>query len=295
MFILPLSGKISKKNPPLITIGIILINTFIYFVFQSGDDQRLNEAMEYYFDSGLAQMEISQYQKYLTSEGGMSKDLDPLEEQKLNKEALAQEYWKMREDDVFTVKLQNDEIITPEDAIYTEWKDLRIKFEELLNRVVFLRYGFTPAFKNYVTPFTHMFLHGSFMHLLGNMVFLWLVGCVLELGCGRIFYLGMYLVTGFCSAGLFFLAYMNSTVPCIGASGAISGLIGAYTVLYGRRKIKVFYSLGFYFNYAKIPAIFLLPVWIGNEVFQLLFQQRFRVRLCQKEQFHAVYSEASVR
>jgi len=271
MFILPLSGKISKKNPPFITIGIILINTFIFFVFQSGDDQRLNQAMAYYFDSGLAKVEISKYLEYVGSPKGTDNESDSLKQKDLDKEALAKEYLKMREDDAFAIKLRNDEIITPDDAAYAEWKDLRTEFEALLNQVVFLRYGFAPASKNYFSAFTHMFLHGSFMHLLGNMVFLWLVGCVLELGCGRMMYLIMYLLTGLCSAGLFYLVYMNSTVPCIGASGAISGLIGAYTVLYGKRKIKVFYSLGFYFNYARVPAIFLLPVWVGNELFQLLF------------------------
>jgi tetratricopeptide (TPR) repeat protein len=57
----------------------------------------------------------------------------------------------------------------------------------------------------------------------------------------------------------------------VGASGAISGLMGAYTVMYGRKKIKVFFSLGFYFNYAKLSAVTLLPIWIANELFQLFF------------------------
>jgi tetratricopeptide (TPR) repeat protein len=59
--------------------------------------------------------------------------------------------------------------------------------------------------------------------------------------------------------------------PLIGASGAISGLIGAYTLLYGKKKIKVFYSLGVYFNYTKVYAVVLLPVWIGKECFELFF------------------------
>jgi tetratricopeptide (TPR) repeat protein len=118
---------------------------------------------------------------------------------------------------------------------------------------------------------TYMFLHGSFMHILGNMIFLWLVGCALELGCGRPFYAALYMVTGVCSAGLFALVYPNSTAPLIGASGAISGLMGAFTVMYGKAKIKIFYSLGFFFNYAKIAAIVLLPIWIANEIFQLFF------------------------
>jgi membrane associated rhomboid family serine protease len=134
-----------------------------------------------------------------------------------------------------------------------------------------MSYGFIPANGNLTTAFTYMFLHGSFFHLLGNMVFLWLVGCVLELGCGRVFYSASYLLTGLLSVGLFWLIYTTSGTPLVGASGAISGLIGLYTVLYGKQRIKVFISLGFYFNYLKAPAIVLLPVWIANEIFQLFF------------------------
>jgi len=77
-----------------------------------------------------------------------------------------------------------------------------------------------------------MFLHGGFGHLLGNMIFLWLVGCMLEMGCGRGFYSAAYIVTGLCSVILFWSVYPKSTMPLIGASG----LMGAFTVLYGRKR-----------------------------------------------------------
>jgi hypothetical protein len=94
---------------------------------------------------------------------------------------------------------------------------------------------------------------------------------VLELGCGRAFYVVLYLLSGVAAVWFFGLVYMSSTTPLVGASGAIAGLMGAFTVLYGKKKIKVFYSFGFYFNYAKVAGIALLPVWIGKEIFQLLF------------------------
>ena len=84
-------------------------------------------------------------------------------------------------------------------------------------------------------------------------------------------YTSLYLLTGILSALLFGLIYMGSQTPLVGASGAISGLMGAYTVLYGKKKIKVFYSLGFYFNYAKISAVTLLPIWLAKEIIQLFF------------------------
>jgi tetratricopeptide (TPR) repeat protein len=67
----------------------------------------------------------------------------------------------------------------------------------------------------------------------------------------------------------YWLVYMDSTMPLVGASGSIAGLMGAYAVLFNKKKVKIFYSLGFYFNYLRIPAIILLPIWIGKEFYQL--------------------------
>ena len=92
-----------------------------------------------------------------------------------------------------------------------------------------------------------------------------------EMGCGRLMFAATYLVTGFCASGLFWAIYPNSVIPLVGASGSIAGLMGAFAVLYGRKQVKIFYSLGFYFNYRTVPAIILLPFWVGQEFYQLFF------------------------
>ena len=112
-------------------------------------------------------------------------------------------------------------------------------------------------------------MHGGFGHLFGNMVFLWLVGCMLEMGGGRKFYSASYLLTGFGSVAAFWMAYPNSPLPLVGASGAIAGLMGAFTVLYCRKRVKIFFSLGFFFSYLETRAIFLLPIWVGKEFWDL--------------------------
>ncbi len=117
---------------------------------------------------------------------------------------------------------------------------------------------------------THLFAHSGLMHLFGNMVFLWLVGCAVELGCGAPFYLVLYLIGGVAASEAFALSHPFSTMPLVGASGAISALMGAFTVIYAKRRIKVLYSLIFYFNYAEVPALILLPLWIGFEGIKLL-------------------------
>jgi membrane associated rhomboid family serine protease len=103
------------------------------------------------------------------------------------------------------------------------------------------------------------------------MIFLWLLGCFLEMGCGRIFYLIVYLLSGLAAGGSFWLIYPHSISPHIGASGAIAGMMGAFAVLFGKEKIKIFFSLGFYFGYRQMTAIALLPLWLCNEFYQLFF------------------------
>jgi membrane associated rhomboid family serine protease len=270
MLIIPLTNNISKQNPPLITIIIIAINCFIFFLIQSGDNRNYHNAMQFYLDSGLGSIEISRYLDYV--EMNKSKEISDLHHRKsVSKNTVSCYYSKMLNDSTFMHKLLTDQIITVDQEIYEEWRILRNQFADRLSTVTSMKYGYIPSSPRYLSAFTYMFLHGGVMHLVGNMVFLWLVGCVLELGCGRVVYAGLYLLTGVASVGLFHFVYMDSMVPLIGASGAISGLMGAYSLLYGKKKIKIFYSLGVYFNYTRIYAIVLLPVWIGKEFFQLFF------------------------
>jgi membrane associated rhomboid family serine protease len=271
MLIIPLTNNISKNNPPLITIAIILINCFVFFVLQSGDTKKYLEAMKYYLDSDLGRIEISSYFNYL-EKTGRKDEIPQLKRRKnLDDKTILRFYSQMMKDHTFMHKLLSDQIITIEADIYVQWLSSRDQFAEMLSQVSSMKYGFIPSSPGWSKAITYMFLHGSISHLVGNMIFLWLVGCVLELGCGRVFYTALYLLTGVLSVGLYYLVYMNSLVPLIGASGAIAGLMGSYTLLYGRRKIKVFYSLGFYFNYTRAYAIILLPIWLGKELCQLLF------------------------
>ncbi|MCG6918537.1 MAG: rhomboid family intramembrane serine protease [Deltaproteobacteria bacterium] len=226
--------------------------------------------MQFYFDSGLGSIEVSRYLNYVEMNKN-KKILHSPDKNKVSKSTVSRYYFEMIKDSTFMHKLLTEQIITVEDEMYGEWRGLRDEFADLLSKVTSMKYGYIPSSPRYLNAITCMFLHGGVMHLVGNMVFLWLVGCVLELGCGRVFYTGLYLLTGVASVGLFQLIYPDSVLPLIGASGAISGLIGAYTLLYGKKKIKIFYSLGIYFNYTKIYAIALLPVWIGKEFFQLFF------------------------
>ncbi len=269
MLLIPLTDKISWRNPPFVTIIIILLNCLVFFIFQLSDNSRYYEAEQFSWTSGLAKIEIEKYVEYTDTSDSTTSLYNS--EGELNEEEAFNLYQKMKQDYDFLAKLQNEEIIAPQDPLYSEWKALREDYEEKRSKITSLNFGFIPAEHRPVTFITHMFMHGGFGHLLGNMVFLWLVGCMLEMGGGRIFYSVSYLLAGFCSVLAFWLMYPNSPIPLVGASGAISGMMGAFTILYCRRKVKIFYSLGFYFNYLETRAIYLLPIWVGLEFWQLFF------------------------
>jgi membrane associated rhomboid family serine protease len=141
----------------------------------------------------------------------------------------------------------------------------------------FLQYAYIPDQHNYPALLTSMFLHSGVMHLVGNMLFLWFVGSLLEIGTGRGYFLAGYLLTGVCAGLAFTLSQPLFNAPLIGASGAIAGLMGAYCLIYGRAKIRVFYSLGFYFDYATLPGWILLPFWLGMEFFQLFMNSNSHI------------------
>lgn len=269
MLIIPLTGKTSWRNPPLLTIGLILINVFIYFTFQANETEMHYENADYYFASGLASIEIPHYLAYL--EGHAVDDSDYESFGKLKDDVLLRYYTELQKDFKFLQGLESDRVVQPSNPLYAKWKVLRNSYENRRMQIVSVKYGFRPAYKSLLTSFSYMFLHGGFGHLLGNMIFLWIVGSILELGCGRLSYIILYLTGGIAAVWLFWLFYMDNTVPLVGASGAIAGLMGAFAVLFGKTRVKIFYSIGFYFNYLKLPAIILLPVWVGNELFQLCF------------------------
>ena len=117
-----------------------------------------------------------------------------------------------------------------------------------------------------LTPFTSMFLHGGFMHLGGNMLYLWIFGNNIEdaMGHGRFFI--FYMVTGLGATMVHVLSDPNSTIPMIGASGAIAGILGAYFVLYPKAKIKTFVVLIIFIQIIYVPAVFILGFWFLRQI-----------------------------
>ena len=113
-----------------------------------------------------------------------------------------------------------------------------------------------------VTVFTSMFMHGGLLHAGGNMLYLWIFGNNVEdtLGHGR--FLGFYLLSGVAAAIAQTVMNPDSAVPMIGASGAVSGVLGAYLLLFPYATILTLVTFGFFFRFIHIPAVVVLGFWI---------------------------------
>jgi membrane associated rhomboid family serine protease len=112
-----------------------------------------------------------------------------------------------------------------------------------------------------------MFLHGGWMHVIGNMLYLWIFGDNVEDRLGHVGYLFFYLASGAVAAIAQVIINPNSSVPMLGASGAIAGVMGAYFVLYPRSRVLTAIFLFIFIDLVEIPAIFFLGIWF---VMQLL-------------------------
>lgn len=118
-----------------------------------------------------------------------------------------------------------------------------------------------PVYFNFLSS---MFMHGDIMHILGNMLFLWVFGDNLENMLGHIRYAAFYLVCGFLAAAAQIVMDTDSVIPMLGASGAISGVLGAYLLLFPTRRVRALI-----FNFlTEVPAFVALGLWIGFQILQ---------------------------
>jgi membrane associated rhomboid family serine protease len=135
---------------------------------------------------------------------------------------------------------------------------------------VLLGQGQLPADLSLVAPwmtiFTSMFMHGGWMHLIGNMLYLWIFGDNVEDSMGHGRFVAFYLLCGAAAVFAQALPDPSSTVPMVGASGAISGVLGAYLLLYPHARVLVVIPFGFYLHSMRIPAGLVLVLWFGLQL-----------------------------
>ena len=132
----------------------------------------------------------------------------------------------------------------------------------------FFDWGLVPAAARPETFVTSMFLHGGLMHLGGNMLFLWVFGDNMEDAFGHLGFLIFYLLGGLAAAGAQFFSDPASTVPMVGASGAIAGVMGGYLLLYPKARVDILIILIVIFRVIPVPAWIVLGAWFGIQIIQ---------------------------
>lgn len=116
------------------------------------------------------------------------------------------------------------------------------------------------------TVFTSMFLHGSWLHLIGNMLYMWIFADNIEDSMGHGRFIAFYLLCGIAAALAQALPAPGSEIPMIGASGAISGVLGAYLLLHPRAHVLVLIPLGFFSQVTRLPALLVLGLWFALQL-----------------------------
>ena len=143
----------------------------------------------------------------------------------------------------------------------------------------FNQYGLVPNqltryplyLKGYISIFTSMFLHGGLMHLAGNMLYLWIFGDNIEYALGHLRYFFFYLIVGIGAAVGQIIIEPTSTMPMVGARGAISGILGAYLLKYPRNRVSILFFFIIIIRVIKVPAIIVLTLWFGFQVYNGYF------------------------
>ncbi|MDX1634805.1 MAG: rhomboid family intramembrane serine protease [Marinobacter sp.] len=277
MLIIPAENTIDWKRPPWVTLALMLACLMMFLFYQGSDPRLMSSAIERYLDAELDRLEAPAYETYLEREIRLADADERSQDLEALRQAMAEDdrVWQaalMLSDQAFYEYLQASQGVIWNSAQQRQWQELRPSIQEqYVNRLSANELGLVPADLSLYTLITYQFLHGGWGHLIGNLVFLFLLGFTVEKALGPGKYLLAYLVCGALS-GLVYSAFAaGSKMPLVGASGSISGLMGMYVAIYGSQRIRFFYFLGVYFDYFRAPALALLPVWLAKEIYDYWF------------------------
>ena len=269
MLILPLHRPLTAATFPYATALLILLNVLVFLGWQAGDDARMETAARYYDSVALHEVELPAYLEWRRAHAQPAPT--PHGDPRIPP-SVQSALW-IQGDEAFLADLRADRVITPDHEAYPQWKPQRAEFDRLWGDNFTQRHLLRFSEIDVGRMFSAMFLHGGVGHLLGNMVFLAFLGLLVEGALGSRQFLGLYLLGGLGSQ-LFSLAFRwGDTGSALGASGAIAALMGAFCVLWGMRHVRVFVWFFVVFDYMRVRALWLLPVWLGWELLNLAFNK----------------------
>ena len=247
MLLIPAEKGFGSDNLPWLTFSLIVLNIVAFFSMQSGDMEVHYEAMSFYSDNNIIELEKEVFLDYAETQ-----------RPELFSEIVQEEYSDHMISEVILYDKHFSHFITSLDSYSYEWASKRDQLNDIINESSTLKYAFYPSEPDILTAFSHMFMHAGIDHLLGNLLFLFIFGYNVELLIGRGKMLATYLLSGLAAVGLFALTAKDMFVPLVGASGAISGLMGGYAGYYGLQKVRYVYWIFVLFNYIRLPAALVL-------------------------------------
>jgi membrane associated rhomboid family serine protease len=263
MFLLPLRHEnMQGRRWPLVTFALIALNVVAFLATHwtiEAQDAQVPERVEAV--------------KHLIILAATHPELKPGEDARHLIEPLASKYpdeWKQlsspdrKPEDEWDAHIRqvDDPVVLQE-----EMNHLSQKFQDSQRNTFLARYAFVPAHPTVISYLTCNFLHVGWLHLIGNMWFLWLAGFILEDHWGRAIYAIFYLLAGAVAAQIHAWFNTGSLVPMLGASGAVAALMGAFLVRFPKLRIEMFYWIFIVRGRFKAPALWLLPLWGLMELF----------------------------
>ncbi|MGY1425014.1 rhomboid family intramembrane serine protease [Lysobacter sp. A289] len=270
MLILPLHRPLTRATFPFVTVVLIAINVLVFLGWQVGDNATMLRAQQHYLDADLGRYEVPAYERHLLG----TSQADALAEfERVSTSARPAYVARITLTDVvFVAMLQSGEGFD-QVADFQAWQPLRVEYDALLGDVFTLRHLLRSSEVDPWRMLSSAFLHGGLMHLVGNMLFLLALGLLVEgaIGSGR--FMGVYLLGALASSAVSLLWRWGEASGGLGASGAVAALMGAFCVVWGRQPVRFFYWFGVVFDYVRAPAIWLLPLWLGWEVYNLLVNE----------------------
>lgn len=258
MLVVPVEKKIDWKRPPVTLIVLVLIYFIVFAFYQSTDHKHAQSAVETFLATDLVDLEWKAFQAY-SRDKKLNYELD-----KRNPEVIS----RMATDDDFARFVKENLRYYINSKHSEKWRLARESVNIHAQQISFNAFALNSQNITILQLFSHQFLHADAMHLFGNMVFLILTGFAVEAAIGSLRFAGFTLLSGVGGGLLFSMLAGPSGGSLVGASGAISGVMAMYVMLFGTRKIQFFYYFFIFTGYFRAAAIVMLPLYILHEIYQ---------------------------
>jgi membrane associated rhomboid family serine protease len=255
---IPIGHTGAIRRFPVITVGLILINSLIFLsttkIIEKTQNNFAVKAEE------LIKYELQLMQTY---------DFERFKKY-TNEVELMEIQHALSDIEDFRSEIRAGKIIEKKSLEFRRWQALYRAYETAVDSAFLQKYGFVPAKFNILGLFTSMYLHGGWLHLIGNMLFLWVLGGAVEDKWGIPTFIVFYHLSGVAAALIQYANNPHSIIPGIGASGAIAGVMGAFLIRHYKTRIKIAYLLFLYVGKFQIPAWIVLPLWLGDQYFNAI-------------------------